>query len=69
MSSEVIKQILKTLNEDVNKDIRDDEELQKLVNEFDNTREEYMKEITGVRSRYLSKFASILSQIQYLLYE
>lgn len=69
MSSEVIKQILKTLNDDVNKDIRDDEELTKLVEEFDITREEYMKEITGVRSKYLSRFADILSRIQYLLYE
>lgn len=69
MSSEVIKQILKTLNDDVNKDIRDDEELTKLVEEFDITREEYMKEITVVRSKYLSRFADILSRIQYLLYE
>lgn len=69
MNSEIIREILKLMENDVDKDTRDDEEFSRLVEEFNTAREQYVVELSALRSKYLSQFVSILSKIQYLLNE
>lgn len=69
MNSEIIREILKMMENDVDKDTRDDEEFERLVEEFNVAREQYVVELSALRSKYLSQFVSILSKIQYLLNE
>lgn len=69
MNSEIIREILKLMENDVDKHTRDDEEFERLVEEFNTAREQYVVELSALRSKYLSQFVSILSKIQYLLNE
>lgn len=69
MNSAVIKEILKVMENDIGKNTKDDEEFNNLVNEFNEVREEYIKDLQTLRSKYLSQFCSILSKIHYLLNE